>query len=276
MMKRAGKKRRISASTFVALLICAFHLIPFYIMIGVALKSPYDTSSRWVFPGYLFLDNFKEAIRYGDILKSILSNVIITGGAVVGITVIGALAAYPLARNQTKFNKGVRTFSLGMMLVPALSLLVPLYSLMVKIQGISTYWGIILVLVTFQLPTSIFLFTNFIVSIPKSLDEAAAIDGCPRLRIFFSIILPQLKPVTASVIIMTGVSCWNDYMFSLYFLQSPQIKSVTLSVASFFTQTQSNMGAAAAGALLGIVPIVALYLCLQKYFVKGMVDSAIK
>ena len=68
----------------------------------------------------------------------------------------------------------------------------------------------------------------------------------------------------------------NDYMFSLYFLQSPQIKSVTLSVASFFTQTQSNMGAAAAGALLGIVPIVALYLCLQKYFVKGMVDSAIK
>lgn len=131
-------------------------------------------------------------------------------------------------------------------------------------------------LVTFQLPTSIFLFTNFIVSIPKSLDEAAAIDGCPRLRIFFSIILPQLKPVTASVIIMTGVSCWNDYMFSLYFLQSPQIKSVTLSVASFFTQTQSNMGAAAAGALLGIVPIVALYLCLQKYFVKGMVDSAIK
>ena len=274
------KKNRIgvkfSVSTVIALLICAFHLIPFYIMIGVAMKSPYDTSSRWVFPGYLYLDNFKEAIRYGKILRSILSNIIITVGAVVGIMIIGALAAYPLARNQSRLNKMVRTFSLGMMMVPALSLLVPLYSLMVDIGGISTYWGIIMILVTFQLPTSIFLYTNFIISIPPALDEAAAIDGCSRLKVFFLIILPQLKPVTASVVIMTGVSCWNDYMFSLYFLQSPQIKTVTLSVASFFTQTQSNMGAAAAGALLGIIPIVTLYLCLQKYFIKGMLDSAIK
>lgn len=268
-MKKGGIRGRFSICTVIAVLICAFHLIPFYIMLGVALKSPYDTSSRWVFPGYLYLDNFREAIRYGKILKSILSNVIITGGAVIGITVVGALAAYPLARNQSRINKVVRTFSLGMMMIPALSL-------MVDIGGISTYWGIIIILVTFQLPTSIFLYTNFIISIPAALDEAAAIDGCSRLKVFFLIILPQLKPVTASVVIMTGVSCWNDYMFSLYFLQSPQIKTVTLSVASFFTQTQSNMGAAAAGALLGIVPIVTLYLCLQKYFIKGMLDSAIK
>lgn len=275
-MKRKGRRVKFHFSTVVAMLICAFHLIPFYIMIGVALKSPYDTSSRWIFPGYLYLDNFKEAIRYGKILQSILSNIIITSGAVTGIMIIGALAAYPLARNQSRLNKVVRTFSLGMMMVPALSLLVPLYSLMVDIGGISTYWGIIMILVTFQLPTSIFLYTNFIISIPPALDEAAAIDGCSRLKVFFLIILPQLKPVTASVVIMTGVSCWNDYMFSLYFLQSPQIKTVTLSVASFFTQTQSNMGAAAAGALLGIIPIVTLYLCLQKYFIKGMLDSAIK
>lgn len=275
-MEEKKVKSKFRISTIVAVLICAFHLIPFYIMIGVAMKSPFDTSSRWMLPGYLYLDNFKEAISYGKIMGSILSNIIITGGSIIGITIIGALAAYPLARNQTKLNKGMRTFMLGMMMVPALSLLVPLYSLMGKIGGISTYWGIILILITFSLPTSIFLYTNFVISIPTALDEAAAIDGCPRLKIFFLIILPQLKPVTASVVIMTGVSCWNDYMFSLYFLQSPQLKTVTLSVASFFTQTQSNMGAAAAGALLGIIPIVTLYFCLQKYFIKGMVDSAIK
>ena len=275
-MEEKKVKSKFRISTIVAVLICAFHLIPFYIMIGVAMKSPFDTSSRWMLPGYLYLDNFKEAISYGKILGSILSNIIITGGSITGITIIGALAAYPLARNQTKLNKGMRTFMLGMMMVPALSLLVPLYSLMGKIGGISTYWGLILILITFSLPTSIFLYTNFVISIPTAVDEAAAIDGCPRLKIFFLIILPQLKPVTASVVIMTGVSCWNDYMFSLYFLQSPQLKTVTLSVASFFTQTQSNMGAAAAGALLGIIPIVTLYFCLQKYFIKGMVDSAIK
>ncbi len=270
------KSNNFSVRTILAFLICCFFLIPFFILIGVAMKSPFDLSSRWLLPGYLYLDNFRIAIDYGDILQSIFSNIIITGGSLLGIMTVGALAAYPLARNPSKLNKAVTTFVLGMMMVPALSLLVPLYGLMSKIGGISTYWGIILIFITFSLPTSIFLYTNFIVSIPKALDEAAAIDGCSPLRIFFLIILPQLKPVTASVVIITGVSCWNDYMFSLYFLQSPQIKTVTLSVASFFTMTSSDMGAAAAGALLGIIPIVTLYFFLQKYFVKGMIDSAIK
>lgn len=270
------KRMRGIGRFFIAFLIFVVHLIPFYILLGVAFKSPADPSSRWVMPGYFYLDNFKEAMEYGKILSSIFSNIIITGCAIVGISVLGALAAYPLARNNSKFNRGVRVFSLGMMMVPPLSILVSLYSLIAGMHGTSTYWGIILILITFQLPTSIFLYTNFISSIPRALDEAAQIDGCSSLRLFFSIILPQLKPVTASVIIMTGVSCWNDYMFSLYFLQSPRIKTVTLSIASFFTQNSSKMNAAAAAALLGILPILVLYFCLQKYFIKGMVDSAIK
>ena len=102
---------------------------------------------------------------------------------------------------------------------------------MANIGGINTYWGIIVALVTFQLPTSIFLYSNFIQSIPVALEEAAAIDGCGPIQIFFKIILPQLKPVTASVIIITGVYCWNNYQFALYLLQSPKMKTVTLAIA---------------------------------------------
>ncbi|GAA0085142.1 carbohydrate ABC transporter permease [Clostridium sp. MB05] len=275
-MTNSGFKRNNLWRTPLAILICLLHIIPFYILVGVAFKSPKDLSSRWVFPTYINWENFSVAIEKGKIGQSLMSSLVITSVSIVFITIIGALAAYPLARNRTKFNMGVKAFVLGIMMVPPLSILVPLYSMIAKLNGTSTYWSIIIVLITFQLPMSIFLYTNFISSIPDALDEAAAIDGCGPIRTFFSIILPQLKPVTATVVILTGVSCWNDYQFSLYLLQSPKIKTVTQAIAGFFSQSSSNINAAAAASLLGILPIVIIFLCLQKYFIKGMVDSAIK
>lgn len=259
-----------------AIVISLLHIIPFYILIGVAFKSPKDLSSRWSFPTYINWENFRIAIEKGNIGSSLVTSSIITFTAIIFITIVGALAAYPLARNRSKLNIGVKSFVLGIMMVPPLSVLVPLYSMIAKLNGTSSYWSIILILITFQLPMSIFLYTNFISAIPEALDEAASIDGCGPIRTFFSIILPQLKPVTASVIILTGVSCWNDYQFSLYILQSPKIKTVTQAIAGFFSQSSSNVNAAAAASLLGILPIVIVFLCLQKYFIKGMVDSAIK
>lgn len=260
----------------VALVILAVFLSPFYILLSVAFRSPQDLSSYWIFPSELHLENFQNAIQEGDILLSIFNSLVITVGAVFLVTVIGALAAYPLARRRTKLNMGIKGFALGIMMVPPLSILVSLYSVMVQLQGVNHFWGIIIILVTFELPLSIFLYTNFISSIPNALDEAAAIDGSGPVRTFFQIILPQLKPVTASVIILTGVHCWNDYQFSLYILQSPKLRTIPLAIASYFSQTTSNVNAAAAAALLAILPIVIAFLFLQKYFIQGMVDSAIK
>ena len=251
------------------------YLTPFYILLGVAFKMPNDPSSRWVLPGYLYLENFKIALA-GKIGQGIRDSLIITVFSVILIVFVGALAAYPLARNKSRLNAIIRRFILGVMMVPPLSILVPIYSIMKILNAISTYQGIILLIVTFSLPLSIFIFTNFISSIPATLDEAAYIDGCGPLRTFFSIILPQLAPATTSIIILTGVSAWNDYQFSLYILQSPKITSVTLAVSSFFAQVSSNVYAAAAAAVLGILPIIVLFLIMQRYFIQGMVDSAIK
>lgn len=260
----------------VAIPILAVFLAPFYILLSVAFRSPQDLNSYWAFPTELNLENFRNAIEEGKILLSILNSLVVTVGAVLLVTVVGALAAYPLARRKTRLNMGIKGFVLGIMMVPPLSILVSLYSVLVKINGVNEYWGIILVLVTFELPLSIFLYTNFISSIPKALDEAAAIDGSGPVRTFFQIILPQLKPVTASVVILTGVHCWNDYQFSLYILQAPKMRTIPLAIASYFSQTTSNINAAAAAALLAILPVVLVFLFLQKYFIRGMVDSAIK
>ena len=258
------------------LVIIVVHFIPIYILLGVAAKSSMDITSKWILPGYVEWNNFKEALNGGNMLLALKNTAIITVFSVFFVTVIGAFSAYPLARNRSRLNTVVKSFILGIMMIPGLSVLVPLYSTMVKIHGISTYWGIIVVLVTFNLPMSIFLFSNFIAGIPVALEEAAFIDGCNTIQTFFKIILPQLKPVVASVVILTGVGCWNDYQFSLYFLQSPKYRTIPLAVASYFSQTANNMNAAAASALLGVLPVLLLFIFLQKYFIKGMVDSAIK
>lgn len=260
----------------ILILIFAIYFSPFYIMLGISLKPATDLSSRWKLPSQPTLENYSVAIEQGGILSALLNSLIITVITVLLIVVIGSLAAYPLARIRSKFNKWMQVFILGIMMVPPLSILVPLYSVLVGIGGINTYWGIVLTLLTFELPMAIFLYTNFIKSIPSALDEAAEIDGCGPIRTFFHVILPQLKSVSVSVIILTGIHAWNDYQFSLYILQSSEKRSVTLAISSFFSQTTSNLHAAAAAALLAILPVVVCFLFLQKYFVKGMVDSAIK
>lgn len=259
-----------------AFIVMFIHITPLYLLLAIAFKSPYDTSSRWAFPGYMYLENIKTALEKGGMLIALRNTVIISLVAFLFIAVFGAMAAYPIARNRSKFNNFVKGFIMGVMMIPPLSILVPLYSFMAQLHGINTFWGIIITLITFQLPTSIFLFSSFISSIPIALEEAAAIDGCGVLRTFFQIILPQMKPVTASVIIITGVNCWNNYQFALYLLQSPKIKTITLAIAGFFSQDSANVNGAAASAFLGIIPVVLLFLFLQKYFIQGMVDSAIK
>lgn len=119
-------------------------------------------------------------------------------------------------------------------MIPQLSILVPLYKQMVAMKGINHFWGVIIVSATFNLPMAIYMYSNFISAIPKELDEAAMIDGCSRLSVFYRIILPSLKPVTASVIIWTSVGIWNDYQFQLYFLQKPKLQTITLAITKFF------------------------------------------
>ncbi len=258
------------------LLISLIYLIPIYVLVGISFKPQSDLSSYWQFPKSATLNNFLYAIQKGHIFNSIKNSLIITAFSIALIVLVGALTSYPLARKNVKFTKFIRNFSLAIMMVPPLSILVPLYATLVDYHGINQYWGLVVTLLTFELPMSIFMFTNFIRAIPNALDEAAQIDGAGPARTFYQIILPQLKPVTASVIILTGIHCWNDYQFSLYIMQKTAMKTITVAISSFFSQETSNLNAAAAAALIAILPVVVLFLALQQYFIKGMVDSAIK
>lgn len=260
----------------ISCILLLIYLFPFYVIVMVSLKTFNDISPRAQFPNPVFLGNFKAVFQSGEIFLGIKNSLIITVGVLIIQVVVGSLAAYALARNQTKFNEVVRNLIMSVMMISPLTTLVGVYSTMSKIHGTSTYWGIILILSAFGLPLTIFLYTNFIGSIPKALDEAAAIDGANNLQTFFLVILPQLRTVTVTVLILQGVGIWNEYTYSYYFLQKQNMATITLVIKSFFGSVMNDYGQAAANAVIGMTPLIVLYLFLQKYFIQGQVDSAIK
>lgn len=252
-------------------------LLPFYLALTTSLKPATDLSSTLSFPvGDVAWDNYSRAVNEGGILRSILNSVIVTVFVTILTCVIGATAAYPLARRNTKGNGLVSALFVIVMMVPPLSILVPLYTLMVNVGGVNTYWGAIMVLTAMNLPLSVFLYTAFIRNVPVSIDEAGMIDGANRFTIFTRLILPTLKPVTATVVIMTSTNAWNDYALSNYLLTDHDMQTIAPRVATYFATQSNNLGVAAAAALIAAIPIVVLYIFLQRYFIEGMIAGVEK
>ncbi|WP_022885578.1 carbohydrate ABC transporter permease [Glaciibacter superstes] len=259
------------------LVIVFLQLLPFYVALTTALKERTDLSSQWVFPiADIFFGNFATAIESGNILRAIGNSVIVTVVSTVLVCVLGALAGYPLARRRSVLNTGVSLLNIGLIMIPPLSILVPLYTLLNQMGAVNTYWGVILVMVTAQLPLAIFLYTAFMRSLPISVEEAATMDGASRLQILFRVVFPMLKPVTATVVILTGVAVWNEFALSGYILTAPEMQTIAPAIASFFSVQSNNLPAAAAASLMAVLPVLVAYLFLQKFFIKGLVTGAEK
>lgn len=259
------------------IIVCICQLLPFYLAITTSLKPSDDMSPSLVMRTHdLAWSNWTQAVNEGGILKAVFNSAVVTVCSTFLVCVLGAAAAYPLARRMTKWNKFISAFILSMMMIPPMSILVPLYTFLVQIGGINNYWGIIIVLTAEKLPLSVFLYTAFIKAIPPAIDEAGALDGANHLQVFNRLILPMLKPVTATVVIMTGSAVWNEFALSSYILTDPQSQTIAPRVASFFSVNTNNLGIAAAAALIAAAPMVVAYMFLQKYFIAGMVAGSVK
>ncbi|WP_077597095.1 carbohydrate ABC transporter permease [Oceanobacillus kimchii] len=275
-MDYISSKRKITLSTF-ALIFAVLHFLPFYILITTALKTKSDFSSKWVFPTEFSWSNFTEAWQVANLGNALLNTGIITFFAAISLIVIGSLAAYPLARRQTKLNRFMFMFFIAIMVVPPLAALVPLYQLVVNIGLMNTHEVAIFNNVASYLPLTIFLYAGFIRStIPKSLEEAARIDGAGTFRIFFQIVFPLLKPVTASILIIACVYIWNDYQFAIFFLQDETVQTMTVALSRFFGENANNINLVAAAAIIATLPMAILFLLLQKHFVKGLAAGSVK
>ncbi|WP_057913588.1 carbohydrate ABC transporter permease [Peribacillus muralis] len=263
--------------TALALLITAFHLIPFYILITTSLKKTGDFTSKWSFPDYFDTENFALAWEHANLGNAFVNTAIITILSAVLLIFFGSMSAYALARRTTKLNKYMYFLFVGVMVIPPLTALVPLYRLVVDIGLMNTHLVAILNNVAAFMPLTIFLYAGFIRStIPKELEEAAKLDGASTLGVFFKVVFPLLKPITATVLIISSVYIWNDYQFAIFFLQDSSVQTLTVALAGFFGQNVSQLNLVAAAALMASLPMVIVFLFLQRFFIEGLAAGSVK
>lgn len=262
---------------FIVVIVGLIHIIPFYILITTSLKEMGDFSSKWLLPNYFSLENFSLAWEQASLGNALLNSFIITAFAAMILVFFGSLAAYPLARQQTKVNSFVFILFIGVMVIPPLAALVPLYNLVVDFNMNNTHLVAILINAATFTPLAIFLYTGFIRStVPKELEEAARIEGAGTVEIFFKVVFPLLKPITATVMIITCVYIWNDYQFAIFFLQDVDVQTYTVALSHFFGENTNNLNLVGAAALISMLPMTILFLFLQKYFIAGLAEGSVK
>lgn len=260
----------------ICVLLSLLVLIPFYIVVINSFKGleeaslmGFDLPSKWE-----AVSNYLKVFKEAHILRAFKNSMIISTFAVFFIVVFASMAGFIVQRRKDKWIQILFNVLLVGMIIPAN--LVNTYFLCKSLHLTSGLLGIIIVLATLNLPVSTFIYVGFYNSIPRELDEAAIVDGCNSYRLFFNIIFPLLKPATATVIIINFIAVWNDFTASLFFLNSPKKVSMVLTQYLFMGAKASDWNLVFADVVLCSLPMLIIYIILQKYIISGMVAGSVK
>lgn len=255
-------------------------LVPFYFIIVNALKTPVDAAKMSIaFPKQLIWKNFSDVLNYqnGIFFIAFKNSLLITLFSIVGIVIACPMAAFVIQRNSHRRKRVTAVINfvilLGLMLPPAI---VPTFWVLNLLHIFKTIGSMVMIEIALSASFSIMLYIGFVESIPTEIDEAAIIDGCGTLKLFFNIIFPLLKPITATVIILNIVSIFNDFVNPLYFLPGKYNVTVQLTLYYFNSRYSSSWNLVFADVLIiTILPLI-LYIFFNKQIVAGMVNGAVK
>ena len=275
MTRRKIKKIFGSVGLFAATAV--FWLPIYYFVIGAFKARTNIVKFPLVINADMFtLENFTYAIRRMKLFQALGNTGFITVVSLLIVVICGSLAGFAIARIQHKSFRIFYSAVVALMVVPFIGALIPIVVLIRDIGLYGSLWGNVLIQAAWNLPFSIFLYTGFMRSLPKELEEAAYIDGCGTLRVYGNIFLPLLKPVTATCCIRAGIGIWNDYLVSSSLLNSVRQPTLMVAISFFFGQCVSEYCYAIAGIIMASLPIIIMFVFLQKYFIKGLVAGAVK
>ncbi|WP_020613836.1 carbohydrate ABC transporter permease [Sediminispirochaeta bajacaliforniensis] len=252
-------------------------IAPFYFVIINSLKTNSEyLVSKLVLPSSFYLDNYVATIEMMKYGKTLLNSIIITAFSVFGILVIASMAAYKIARTKGILNTILFFLFLSVFVVPFQSVMIPIVVMARRLSLMNKLYGMVLVYLGLVSPTAIFLYRGFIQTIPLSLEECAQIDGASVYQIFFRIVLPLLKPITSTIIILLGLQIWNDFLLPLLMLQTPKNYTLPLATMRFFQTYNTAWGNILAATVLSSIPMIILFFSAQKQIVQGVTSGAIK
>ncbi len=274
--------KKIIWNTF-TIVVCLLYLFPIYIIVVNSFKNRAELYENILaFPKSISFEFYEQAMSKMQFINSLKNSLIVTVGSIFIIVVLASMTAWMLVRTNHVISKVIFNVFVATMLIPFQTLMMPLMQEMgwirdtLHIPMVDTLGGLIYMNVGFGASMAVFLYHGFVKSIPVSLEEAATIDGCSRLGVFWKIVFPMLKPTTVTVMILDVIWIWNDYLLPSLVLSSKANRTIPLSTASFFGQFTIQWNMAMAGLTLTIIPVIIFYLCAQKYIIKGVAAGAVK
>ena len=273
----SGRKISKIVSYALILLLAAISLLPILWMISTAFKSKGMAFAKppvWI-PNPVTLDNFIRVYKTVPFLKYFMNSVFVTISVVIGQLALGLPAAYGFSRLRFKGRDTLFILLLSGLMIPQIVQMIPQYLLIQKLHWIDTYSAVIIPQV-FSNVLGIFLLRQFLMEIPKDFEEAAKIDGAGILQVFFSIMIPQVKPIMATVGVMSFLKAWNNFLWPLVVINSPDKHVLTVGLQVLQGQFISDWSGIMAGATITLLPMLLVYLFAQKYFVQSIYLSGIK
>jgi raffinose/stachyose/melibiose transport system permease protein len=269
------RKLRSGLFNALAVVISLFMITPIYLVFVNAFKTKTQASSMGIeLPTALQLKNFITVIEKGKLVTTFGNSLLYSVSAtLLGVTLC-ALAAYVLSRNRTRFNRGIYLFIILGIAMPMN--FVTLTKVMQSTHLINTQLGIIVLYAATHIPLNVFLIYAFIGTLPTELDEAAIIDGCGPLQLFFNIIFPLLTPVLVSASVLNLIDFWNEFLIPLYFTSRSANWPMTLAIYNFYGQFQSDWSLVSADIVLTILPVIIVYVIAQRFIYTGMTTGAVK
>lgn len=256
-------------------------IFPLYLTIVIAFKQPSEMTNSisgiLSLPKVWSLNNFREAMEVTNFWNSLGNSLLITL-VTVGLSIaVHSLMGYALGRNKahSKFYSFVYLFIVSGMFVPFAILMMPLAKQTAE-MGLANWVGVVLLYVVFYMPMNVLLYSGYLVNIPMALEEAAKVDGASTWRTYWKIIFPIMRPMHATVAVLTALSVWNDVMTPLVIMAGSEQNTLPLAQLNFQSQFGTNYNLAFASYLLSLIPILVFYIICQKQILNGVVNGAVK
>ena len=267
--------------TILLIIGCVTIFFPLYMAVIIAFKQPSemtnDIAGALALPLTWSFSNFREAMRVTDFWHSLGNSLLITVTTVVLSIVIHGLAGYAIGRGmkEHKLYNLIYLFIVSGMFVPFAILMMPLVKQTAQ-MGIANRLGVIVLYVVFFMPLNVMLYKGYLTNIPVAIEEAARVDGASTWKIYWTIIFPMMKPMHATVAVLTAMSTWNDVMTPLVIMSGTGKNTLPLAQLNFQTQFGTNYNLAFASYLLALIPILLFYVVCQKHIINGVVNGAVK
>lgn len=276
--QQAGRRTGLVASYSFVLVVGIFVLFPFYWMVTSSLKSTSEIFAippTW-YPTQPTLSAYSDLANDPLFPRFFVNSVIVACGTTLLALIVGCLAAFALARFRFRGSAALGTGLLLTQLLPQTALLVPLFLIWTRLHLYDTDLALLLTYLTFALPVATWLLTSFFDSIPIDIEQQALIDGCSRLQSFFYVLLPLSRGGLGGTAIYVFLAAWSEFVFALTFISSNNLRTLPVGLSLFVGQHSTAWSDLMAGATVATVPVLVLFLFIQRFFVAGLTTGAVK